>query len=263
MPDADALSITQIRKHLRTNTIGSGIEILDTVDSTNTYLKRLAAAGCPDGYVVIADAQTVGRGRFGKSFASPRGGVYMSLLLKPGVLINEIPFITICLAVAVSRAIDGVCGLDTSVKWVNDVYVGDKKISGILAESVVSGGVGFVVAGIGVNTGAIPDGFGDIATSVYNETGKKGFRNALIAALMNETEEVYKNLTDARHRRAVLDEYVSKLFILTKRVRITTESESFDATVTDVAETGELLVRDEDGREQRVLSGEIEWRGLE
>ena len=265
----DNLSADDIRRGLRTKTFGCELFILETVDSTNTYLKKLDPSALPEGTVVIADGQTAGRGRLGKSFASPAGeGIYMSLLIKPRAAHEKNLILTVYCAVAVCTALSRVCGLDASVKWVNDIFCAGKKICGILAETVIPADTDYysepmtpVYIGIGVNTGTISSDIEDIATSVYLLTGKRGFRNLLTAEILNELERMYLQMDDAAARRAVLDEYAKRLFILNKKIHIreTADAGFYRATVRSVGESGELVVETDGGEIKGIYTGEIIW----
>jgi len=282
MPSSDKLSARAIQGMLKTRFIGKKIDVLDTVGSTNLYIKQKALSGAPEGYAVIAEHQTDGRGRLGRRFVSPAGqGVYMSVLLKSRTRMEDTQFLTIALAVAVSRAIDGVCGLKTTVKWVNDVYCNGKKICGILAESSVPAQTNdtqandpaafsdhtaldaacFICAGVGVNTGDVPAELKNTATSVYEETGARCDRNALAAAILNETEAVCLGIGEKEIKRAILNEYASKLFILGNIVTVTQHTgECFSAVVAGVGESGALIVTKAGGETVSVRSGEVSWR---
>ena len=162
----------------------------DSVDSTNTVLKGLAAKGAGSGTVVIADHQTGGKGRRGRSFASPSGaGVYLSYLLKPESGFDKISDLTSWTAVAIADAIRNAYGLDSNIKWVNDLLMNRKKICGILTEASVEGESGFIdtcIIGIGVNVNEseFPAELSDIATSISIENGGELFSRAKLAAEM-------------------------------------------------------------------------------
>ena len=185
----EKLSHESIKEKLKTKTLGSEIIIIESVDSTNSFLKRQSGALC-DGCVALAEGQTSGRGRFGKTFFSPSGdGVYMSVLIKPR-RINNFNLLTMFCAVAVCRALKNACSIDASVKWVNDIIINGKKICGILAESAFSGEASSVCLGIGINTGEIPSEVFDIATSVSQITGVLPDRNEIVADVLNNLEKI-------------------------------------------------------------------------
>jgi BirA family biotin operon repressor/biotin-[acetyl-CoA-carboxylase] ligase len=212
---SDGISTEAISKNLSTKAFGRSIELLKTVPSTNQYLKSADTDALPHGHVVIADEQTVGRGRQSKPFLSPAGqGLYLSVLLKPDVAPQEAPFLTLCAAVAVSDAIDAVFGIITRVKWVNDIFCGGKKLCGILTQAqscAEQNTMDYVVVGIGVNTGKISGELRDIATSTLEASGIAGRRSELAAALLNNLESRYIDFTQNGGKERIRAEYDAKL----------------------------------------------------
>jgi len=260
-PDSDGLCSGIIADCLQTQTFGRSMEILDEIGSTNTYLCGLDASSLPEGHTVLARNQTRGKGRLGRPFICTRGGgIYMSILLKPTMTLTETPFITICAAVAVVRAIADVCGLQAGIKWVNDIYFGEKKLCGILTEASVTAEVGAIdraVVGIGINTGEIPPEIRDIATSIYEATGQRGMRNRLIAAVLNQFEAVYADYTQNAGKQGILDEYCRHLFVLNRQVEVAGHGPAYTATVLGIDESGCLIVKRQDGQTVHLSAGEI------
>ncbi len=258
---SDGLSEQTITDLLTTQELGRPLEIHETLNSTNSYLKNLNLSELQEGYTVIADEQTSGRGRLGRTFASlAKEGIYLSVLLKPDIALQNISTLTICAAVAVCRAVERVCGITAGVKWVNDIFINGKKLCGILTEATVSAElqkVESVVVGIGINTGTIDESVKDIAASILQETGQKGLRNRLIAEVLNQLEEVYFDFTGRQEKDQVLAEYSEKLLFIGKQVTIKEIDKSYVATVLGVDETGALRVVLPNGEAGRVLSGEI------
>ena len=218
------------------------IEYLDTVDSTNTELKRRARRGAPSGTVLVADTQTAGRGRMGRSFFSPPGsGLYMSVLLRP-VSLADAGRMTTLAAVAVARALEKQ-GASVAVKWVNDLLAGGKKLCGILAEGGTCGEEAFAVIGIGVNLAesAFPKELADIATSVEAQTGRLPSRDEVVADILNEIAAL--DIGGASNA-AAMDEYRARCSLLGKAIRVFPISgEPFDATAVAVEDDGTLTVR--------------------
>ena len=187
-----------------------------TLDSTNTYLKALAQNGEKEGVVIIADSQTSGRGRKGKSFFSPQGtGLYMSILLYPDKKISDPTYITTATAVALRRAIKEVYNKSTSIKWVNDIYLEGKKLAGILTEGAFSsdGSFKYIIVGIGVNltTEAFPDEIKDIAVSLGEDK-----KEALINSILSHFFKIYEDLNSPE----IYKEYVDASFIIGKEIEI-------------------------------------------
>ena len=222
------------------------ISVFDSLPSTNTYLSELAKQGAADFTVVLAETQTAGRGRMGRSFFSPHGsGIYMSVLLRPKVL--HAGRLTTLAAVVVSNAIYRVCGIKVDIKWVNDLLFGGKKLCGILAE----GAGGFAVLGIGINVGksAFPSELADIAVSLEEICGKTPDRNLLVA-------EILKGFMRAElDGTAHIEEYRRRCITLGKRVQIVSSGET--VTALDVADDGALIVKDGNGEQKRIFSGEV------
>ena len=213
----DCLSKWAIQSKLKTSFVGKQLEVLPIVNSTNQYLKELEESKAIDGLVAIADGQERGRGRRSKSFVSEKGeGIYLSILLEFDGKQKDVLLLTICAAVAVAKAIENICEIDTGIKWVNDVFVGDKKICGILTEATLSAELQElerVVIGIGINTGEIPSELEQIATSTQKETGKRGLRNELVAEVLNQFEDVYLDCVKRDKEDEVIDYYDNKLFV--------------------------------------------------
>ena len=261
----DVLSANLIRASLRAKFFGSRIDILETTTSTIHYIKDKAAgnASClPEGYAVLADGQTGGRGRMSRSFSSPKGeGVYMSLLLKPAVPPEEIQFLTICAAVAVSNALRAVCGFEPSIKWVNDIYCNGKKICGILTEAVVNAEMGTiesVVVGMGVNTGNVADDVRAVATSTYEITGKRGYRNAIAAEILNQFEGIYLDFTQRGKKQDILHAYANRQYVVGRSVIVSGPGlEPYEAVPTGLDDMGRLIVKKSDGTTQHLNSGEV------
>jgi BirA family biotin operon repressor/biotin-[acetyl-CoA-carboxylase] ligase len=266
--NSDALSARLITKGLTTEFLGRKLIFLPTVHSTNQYLREFAEAEAVSGTVVIADEQTGGRGRRNRPFLSPKGeGVYLSLLLRLDRAGMDIRPLTLCAAVAVAQAIEAVCGAQAAIKWVNDVYLGGRKVSGILTEAVLSAELQeltTVVVGIGINTGSIPEEISGIATSIREAAGVRGIRNRLAATVLNRFEPLYRAYAERGDKQALMREYEGRLFILNKTVTVTAAEQTYTATVTGIDETGALLVRDEASTARTLVSGEItlDWSEL-
>lgn len=253
----DNVSEIGIRRHLHTAVFGREMQVAEVLPSTNTTARELAQAGAPEGTVVVAAAQTAGRGTRSRTFFSPQGGVYMSIILRPrqadGCLITS------CAAVAVARAIERLCPLTVQIKWVNDLYVGDKKLCGILTEAGFhpDNTLDYVVLGIGVNVAAVdfPPEIAGIATSLGNE-GCAVERNALIAAILEEWEADYATISSGEF----LAESRARSCVLGRRVTVTRGNEQFTAIARDISDRGHLLVETEDGATVTLLSGEVSIR---
>lgn len=258
----DALNRKAIEDNLNTLFIGRKLDVLDSVDSTNQYLKQADSKTAPGGYVAIADEQTGGRGRKTRVFFSPKGGgVYLSILLKLDGTQSDIRLLTICAAVAVSQAIENICGVRADIKWVNDVFCDGKKICGILTEAVLCGELQeltTVVIGIGINTAAVPKEIENIATSIEQVAGFRGVRNRLAAQLLNCFEKVYVDYIENKNKEAMIKYYESRLFITDRKVLVIDAAESYAALVLGVDENGALIVKTDAGVVRHITTGEID-----
>jgi len=218
----DKLSAEVISLKLTTSFIGRELELLPSIVSTNLYLKEIDATGISNGFTVIANEQTGGRGRRGRVFHSPGSqGIYLSILLKPDNNQKDIRLLTICAAVAVSKAIEKTCDIRADIKWVNDIFCNGKKICGILTEASVTGEVhkiNTVIVGIGINTGNVPVEVKDIATSIFDATGVTGIRNQLIAEVLNNFESIYLDYSRHGKIKNIIDHYISRLLSCDKNV---------------------------------------------
>lgn len=257
---SDGLCGRVILDHLRTRRLGRSLEILKTVSSTIGYLREKDPAAVPDGHTVLADEQTGGRGRLNRTFHSPaREGIYLSFLLRPPVPLAETPFLTLCAAVAVCRALEAACSLQADIKWVNDIYTGGKKLCGILTEASVNAElrtVDYAIVGIGVNTGNVSSEVADIAASVRTATGLRGMRNRLAAEILNRFEEVYLLYTERGGKQDILGEYAARLLFLGESVEVSGPGGSYTAVVRGIDESGGLVV-ERHGETLRLNAGEI------
>lgn len=254
----DVISEPEILGAMRTQTIGRLMEIHRRLDSTNTRAKQLAAQGAPHGYLVCADSQAAGRGRFGRSFFSPEHtGVYISYVLRPRMAAERAVMITSMAAVAVARAIEALCALDVKIKWVNDLYVNGRKVCGILCEASMdfeSGQLEYVVLGIGVNVGRVcfPEELQPIATSLENECGARVSRNRLIAGISDQLEALYGQLETG----AFMAESRARSIVIGRDVTVMRGDERYEAHVTDIDDQGRLVIRTPEGL-RRLGAGEI------
>ena len=228
------------------------------VDSTNTRIKQLAAQGAPDGTMYIAAAQSAGRGRKGRAFLSPPGGLYLSMLLRPGCPAEEALSITPLAAVAVCRAVKGVFGLDCGIKWPNDVVLGGKKLCGILTEASTDKDGLFLVLGIGVNlnTEEFPEELRQVAGSVFLLSGKKTEPELFARELIGQLDELYAGWK--ADKNVFLEEYRA-LCINTGREVL---AGGRPAKALGIAEDYSLLVEYPDGTKENIAYGEVSVRGL-
>ena len=239
------------------------VEVLDSVDSTNTEAKRRIAAGLHTPLLLLARTQTAGRGRLGRSFCSPEGaGLYMSWVLHPNCPPTEALSLTSAAAVAVAGAVEALTPLQPKIKWVNDVYIREKKVSGILTEGVtdpISGLLRSVVVGIGINCthAAFPPEVASIATSLADEGGAVD-PNLLAAEVNDRLLSLYRELP----RKTWLPLYRERSLLTGKRVYWQKGNERGEGIVLGIGDHGELILSTASGN-LPLTSGEVSiivWR---
>ncbi len=263
-PGADVVTAAGVEANMR---VPAHVQTFRSLTSTNSYLKQLAEQGAPDGTVIVAEEQTGGRGRRGRGFFAPAGsGIYFSLLLRPRFSAQQSLILTAAAAVAVADAIEVLCGKNTGIKWVNDVYVDGRKVCGILTEAaadVESGGLAYIVVGIGVNVyepnGGFPVGLSDIAGSVCGREKRQGLRERMIARIADELFRLYRALPS----KDFLDRYREKSTVIGKSVTVFSGNEKYNATVTGIDDSAALEIVTADGGTRKLSSGEITIRMME
>lgn len=240
-----------------------GIELLsfDTLDSTQSEARRHVSAGGHSPTLILANTQTEGRGRLGRSFFSPpESGIYMTLLCDvTDSSPYDIAHVTSAVAVACARAIEGVTGVACGIKWVNDLYVGERKACGIIAESFSANDRRFCAIGVGVNlcTRDFPDELSDIAVSL-TDTMSDELRRELTLELAASVFDVFDILSSGDV--SYMDEYRARSVVLGHAVRFTRNGALFEGIATDIDDEGGLVVRLPDGSKITLMGGEITLR---
>ena len=240
----------------------------DTIDSTNTRAKELAAAGAAHGTVLIADSQTGGRGRRGRNFHSPAGsGIYMTVILRPECSPGDLMHLTCASAVAMCEAVEDSCGIRPGIKWTNDLVVGRRKIAGILTELGFGsrGGVDYAIIGVGLNCcqaeSDFPEEIRDIAGSLHTVTGKAVDRAAVAAAMIDALYRMDRTLLTWKD--SMMEQYRKDCITLGKAVSLVkADGIVRHGTALDVDADGGLLVQFDDGAEETVNAGEVSVRGM-
>ena len=247
---------------------GQKLICFDSIGSTNTAARELAKQGAPSGTVLIADRQTGGRGRMGRTFHSPGGlGLYFSLILRPQCHAAELMHLTCAVAVASCEAVEDATGLRPGIKWTNDLVHGTKKLGGILTELGLKpdGTVDYAIVGIGINCCHTPEDFPDdirtIAASLAMVTGTPVDRSRLAAALMEALYRMNGRLLTGVD--AMLEHYRADCITLGQEISLVRSDGIIRyGTAVDIDREGGLVVRFPDGSLETVTSGEVSVRGM-
>ena len=237
--------------------VGSEILYHEVLGSTMDEAARLARGGCPEGTVVVADAQTGARGRFGRTWVSPAGqNLELSVVLRPPV--DQLSYVNMAACLAVADAVKERAGLSPSIKWPNDVRVNGRKLSGILVESAVrSGEPGYAVVGIGLNVNLDPAAspeIASIATSLYRETGRQWDRTEVIKGLLERLDDLYEQI---RRGRSLTPRWSALLETLGLDVTVRWGDRVVTGRAESVDDQGNLVLVRNDGSTFRVAAGEV------
>ena len=261
----DSLTMGSVGAYLDEERMKS-VLVLDTVDSTNKLLREMAFDGAPQGQTVISNEQTMGRGRMGRSFFSPRDkGIYFSYLLKPDQAPSDAVSLTAWTAVAMVRAIERVSGFMPGIKWVNDLVSGGRKLCGILTEMSIeseTGRIDSIIIGIGINinndTEDFSDDIKDIATSILIESGKPVSRAALAGAMIEEMDRLASAWPYERDE--YLEAYREYNITCGRDINVISAGRTRPAAAVQINDDFSLKVRYPDGRTEDLSSGEVSLR---
>ena len=255
---------TTIADQIHTKWAGKTVHFARETDSTNLWIKRLAKEGASEGTLALAEFQSAGRGRLGRSWEVPEGtSVMMSILLRPKFEPQYAPTLTLVMGMAVAKAVKRL-GFDVSIKWPNDVVVSHKKICGILTEmGVRDGKIDYAVIGVGINVNIreFPEEMADKATSLYLESGKEFDRSQIPGLVMEAFEEYYEKFAATCDLSGLKEEYESILANYNQPVRVLAK-EPYEGVARGITDGGELLVEKTDGTIVAVSAGEVSVRGL-
>lgn len=258
----EPLDAALIQQECSTQIFGRTLHILAATTSTNDVAKQLALQGAPEGTVVLAEQQTQGRGRQGRSFASPPGvGIYLSLLLRPQLDLSRLPQLTLITAVAVAEAITATSALSVTLKWPNDVEIRGRKTAGILTEAFMSTEVlPVVIVGIGINVNTVlaqlPVALQPRVTSLAIAAGHPVSRHRLIASLLEHLERFYQAFPTTG-MAPILQRWLHYGPIVGHHVRFTQANTTEVGIVQGLDDDGALLVQDPTGVVHRIFSGEV------
>lgn len=239
--------------------ISSQVSVYKSLESTNITAKAKATQGAKEGDLIVALKQTGGRGRLGRNFYSPKSsGIYFSLVLRPNLTAEKVSFITPVAAVAVAKAIEDLVGKSPKIKWVNDIFVNDKKVCGILSEAVFNskGDAEYVILGIGINLIAPKDGFPDdiksIAGGILDE-GERLNANEIVATVVNNFFELYENLNS----ESTVNEYKKRMLLIGKNINYSQNGEQKSGRVEGIDNNYRLIIKNEKGELTYLQSGEV------
>ena len=262
----DILSKSEIESRLDGGWIGSQVYFAEEVDSTNTWGKRLAEEGAPHGTLVVADEQTQGRGRRGRSWQSPKGtNISMTLILRPDLEPARASMLTIVMGLSVAQGLKELLKLPVQIKWPNDAVLNGHKLCGILTEmSAQIDYINYVVVGTGINVNLpeVPEELKDIATSLLIETGHRVNRAEVIGAVLRAFARNYESFLAAGDLTGLLNAYNEILANRDRQVRVLDPKEPYEGVALGINARGELLVRKADGSISEVYAGEVSVRGL-
>ena len=255
------IKASEISKDMNTKFVGRNLYVYPEVGSTNAVAKFLSENGIENGSVVIAEKQTAGRGRTGKSWESPLGGVWLSIILAPDVDDSKIPLITLATGVAVAKTLEKI-GIDNpEIKWPNDLMLNDKKVCGILTEAVTNfNKIRNVIVGVGIDanfsTDELPEELKGITTTLKEELGKEVDKNLLIKIFLEEFEEICELFNHDCHE-TILTEWRKRSYTIGKTVEVKKPSnKTYDAYAIGISKEGSLVVEKSDGSLEKVISGE-------
>ncbi len=230
----------------------------ESLPSTNTELARRASEGAAEGLAIVADEQTAGRGRLQRAWSSPKGaGLYFSILLRPTIPQNYWPLITFMAALAVGDALGEASGVQTDIKWPNDLLSGERKICGILAEAIDTPVGRAVILGIGINLteNAFPTELENVATSVAEATGRPPDREQILAALLDALSRWYSRLDKPGQ---IIDAWSNRSsYAIGKLVQVSNGDAVWQGTTCGVEPDGALRLRTSSGEIKLVRAGDV------
>lgn len=257
----------ELGKYLKTDFIGRNLHSFGSLPSTNIEAKKIAKES-PEGTVVVSEGQTSGKGRLGRSWVSPKGkGIWMSMILKPNVEARKVASISLVAAAAVSVALKDI-GIESGIKWPNDILVDGKKVAGILSEASFQGSlVDYVVLGIGINVNLEEDDFPETlkekASSLKLVKGHDIDRIKLITSVLNHFEKLYQSFMVGGDLSETIEIVREGSVLKDKQVKILGTSSEKTARVQGIDGEGKLVVKYENGSVENLAYGEVSVRGLD
>lgn len=264
--EKDPITAEAIEGNRTSKWLGKEIYFYETIDSTNNEARRLAEQGKPHGTLVVAENQTSGRGRRGRSWVTPeQSAIAMSMLLRPQLSPASASMVTLVMGLAAAKACRTCCGVNAQIKWPNDVVAEGRKICGILTEmSSEIDRINYVVIGTGINTGVevFPPELASTAVSLHELMDCRPVRAKLIAVCMEYFEQYYETFEASQNLAFLKEEYNGLLAGKGGRVRVLEPGKEYSGISEGINDYGELLVRREDGSCEAVYAGEVSVRGI-
>lgn len=264
--DRDIFGQHELESRMTTKWAGHPVKFYDTLGSTNLQAKMEAENGAAEGTLIVADMQTAGRGRRGRSWNSPGGtNAYFTLVLKPDYDGELASMVTLVMGIAVAECLRKTWGVQACIKWPNDIVINGRKVCGILAEmSIEREFIHYVVVGVGINVGEqeFPEEIAQTATSLWQECGMPVSRAELIVNVMKAFESSYEVFRNERGFGGLLERYNELLVNRGREVRVLDPKGEFQGISRGVNEKGELLVERQDGTVAAVYAGEVSVRGV-
>ncbi len=237
------------------------IVCMNQTESTNVLARVMVEGGLGEGLIAVADLQTQGRGRHDRKWHSPLGGLYFSIVLRPRIADETAPLLGFLTACAIATEIREVIGLEVSLKWPNDILVGDRKLGGILSETISTNGNLLAVIGIGINQNMkredLPAELQDNTTTILSEIGRETSRENLISAIISGIDSRLGRVESDSSFSSILDEWVGHCSTIGRSVCVRDGSEIIEGLAIGIGPDGSLEVEDSDGQLKRILIGDI------
>jgi BirA family biotin operon repressor/biotin-[acetyl-CoA-carboxylase] ligase len=254
----DRLTEIELKWQLKTEIIGRKIYSYKETASTNDIACNLALQGEKEGSVVIAEAQSAGRGRLGRKWISPKSkGAYFSVILRPDILPREVATITLFAALSVAKAIREMTNLPAFIKWPNDILINSQKVCGILTEmNAETDKINFVIIGIGININTKKEILPKGATSILEESGREVSRLELVRSIIRDLDKYYR-IFNKGNIDEIIREYKELSGFLGTRVQATYHDAKIEGYAIDVDREGALILRMDSGLNERVLAGDV------
>lgn len=258
-PEKKRCDTDESKAFLSAKTIGKTILSYDVVDSTNAIARKLADEGAEEGTVVLAVRQRTGRGRLNREWHSPKGGLWLSVILKPEMKPSEAVMVTLMAGIAVAKTL-ATYNLNTSIKWPNDVLIRGKKVCGILTEMRgEESKINYLILGLGINVNfdleELPEPVRDLAITLRHEIEKDLDMQELLSCLLKELDKCYE-LLKSGSSNTILNTWKDLSETLGRNVKITTQKESIEGIALDVDEIGALIVKTKEGRIHKFVAGD-------